>query len=93
MNIDWDPAKDRANQAKHGISFSHAKAVFDDPDRVDVYDDRDYDGEERWVVIGLAGRMLVYVVYTDRDGGVRLISARKADDEDAESYFANKIWQ
>jgi uncharacterized DUF497 family protein len=37
--------------------------------------------------------MLVYVVYTDRDGGVRLISARKADDEDAESYFANKIWQ
>jgi uncharacterized protein len=92
MNIDWDPAKDRANHAKHGIKFEDAKAVFGDPDRIDRYDDRDYDGEERWATVGLVGRMLVYVVYTERAGGVRLISARKADHEDAEDYFANKIW-
>jgi uncharacterized DUF497 family protein len=93
MNIDWDPAKDRANQAKHGISFSEAKAVFDDPGRIDRFDNRDYDGEERWAAVGLVGRMLVYVIYTERAGGVRLISARKANDEDAEDYYANKIWQ
>jgi uncharacterized protein len=42
MNITWDPAKNRENQRKHGISFDDAKAVFQDPDRIEVLDDRDY---------------------------------------------------
>ena len=54
MNITWDPAKNRENQRKHGISFDDAKAVFQDLDRIEVLDDRDY-GEERWVAIGTMG--------------------------------------
>jgi uncharacterized protein len=86
MNVDWDPAKNLANRRKHGISFEVARAVFDDPNRVDDYDDRDY-GEERWIVIGRIGPLVIYVVYTNREGEIRLISARKAARHEEVRYF------
>jgi uncharacterized protein len=89
MDITWDPAKNRENQRKHGISFDDAKAVFQDPDRIEVLDDRDY-GEERWVAIGIVGKIVTLVVYTERNGGIRLISARKADPDDEADYYASK---
>ena len=89
MNITWDPAKNRENQRKHGISFDDARAVFQDADRIEVLDDRDY-GEERWVAIGTIGKLVVLVVYTERNGGIRLISARKADPDDEAEYYASK---
>ena len=89
MNITWDPAKNRENQRKHGISFDDAKAIFQDPDRIEVLDDRDY-GEERWVAIGTMGEIVALVVYTERNSGIRLISARKADPDDEADYYASK---
>jgi uncharacterized protein len=89
MNVTWDPAKNRENQRKHGISFDDAKAVFQDPDRIEVLDDRDY-GEERWVAIGTMGKIVALVVYTERNSGIRLISARKADPDDTADYYARK---
>jgi len=47
MNVEWDPAKNLMNQRKHGIRFESAQMIFQDPDRIDEYDDREY-GEERW---------------------------------------------
>lgn len=78
MKVDWDPAKNWSNQRKHGIDFHDAQRVFQDPDRIEVLDDRDY-GEERWSVIGTIGRIIVLVICANRNGGIRLISARKAD--------------
>lgn len=92
MNITWDPAKNRLNQRKHGISFRDAEAVFQDPDRIEVLDDRDY-GEERWAATGTIGRFIVYVVYTERNGDIRLISARRADPDDEADYYATKTRQ
>jgi uncharacterized protein len=89
MNITWDPAKNRENQRKHGISFDDANAIFQDPDRIEVLDDRDY-GEERWVAIGTMGKIVALVVYTERNSGIRLISARKADADDTANYYARK---
>jgi uncharacterized protein len=89
MNITWDPAKNRENQRKHGISFDDAKAIFQDPDRIEVLDDRDY-GEERWVAIGTMGKIVALVVYTERNSGIRLISARKTDPDDTADYYARK---
>jgi uncharacterized DUF497 family protein len=89
MNITWDPAKNRENQRKHGISFDDPKAVFQDPDRIEVLDDRDY-GEERWLAIGTMGKIVALVVYTERNSGIRLISARKADPDDTADCYARK---
>jgi uncharacterized DUF497 family protein len=89
MNVTWDPAKNRENQRKHGISFDDAQTIFQDLDRIEVLDDRDY-GEERWVAIGTVGRIVAFVVYSERNGGIRLISARKADPDDEADYYAGK---
>jgi uncharacterized protein len=62
---------------KHGVSFSDAFAVFEDPNAVTIEDFAQ--GEQRYVTIGMDafGRILV-VVYTWRNENIRIISARKA---------------
>jgi uncharacterized DUF497 family protein len=68
---------------------TRSEAVFQDPDRIEVLDKRDY-GEERWVAIRTMGKIVALVVYTARNGGIRLISARKADPDDTADYDARK---
>lgn len=50
------------------------------------YDEREY-GEERWIAIGRLGLIIAYVVYTNRTGVIRLISARKASHEEESRYY------
>ncbi len=85
MSYQWDPAKARANRAKHGISFADAVAVFEDPRSITL-DDRHPD-EDRYVTVGLyfLGRVVV-VCWTLRDEEVRLISARKATRAELHEY-------
>ena len=92
MPVEWDPAKNHANQRKHRISFHFAQGVFDDPGRVDDYDDREY-GEDRWIVIGLVGSVILYVTYPLRDGTIRLISARKAAPHEQARYLSGTAWR
>ena len=47
MRYDWDPAKDAANIAKHGIAFIRAVEAFDDPRRLDDDSTRAEFGEAR----------------------------------------------
>lgn len=47
LSFEWDDTKAKANQRKHGLSFTDAIGVFFDPHRIERTDDRlDY-GEER----------------------------------------------
>ncbi|MGO4686226.1 BrnT family toxin [Hyphomicrobium sp. 2TAF46] len=90
MQFDWDPAKAKANLAKHGISFEQATKVFDDPFALEL--DDDYFSEERYRLIGYSGQhLLLLVVYTEREGVsgkpiTRLISARRATREERKRY-------
>ena len=86
--IEFDPAKARANLAKHKVSFAHAEQTLRDPSAITV-EDPDAQGERRFVTLGLdaLGRILV-VVYTPRGDRVRLISARKASRGEAAQYHA-----
>lgn len=64
-----------------------AVRVFLDPGRIEVYDDREDYGEDRWITIGAVESLLLVVVYTVRGGDeIRLISARKANAQEAEAY-------
>ncbi len=91
MNVEWDPAKNRSNFRKHGINFEQARGVFENPARLDEFDDRGY-GEDRWIVIGMVGSVVVHVVYTFRNGNVRLVSARKAATHEQARYFSGTPW-
>jgi uncharacterized DUF497 family protein len=42
MDFEWNPAKARANVAKHGIDFPAASRTFDDPRLLGEIDPRNY---------------------------------------------------
>jgi uncharacterized DUF497 family protein len=86
MRFHYDPAKAAANLKKHGVSFSDAEGVFHDPLAVTV-EDPDTESERRFVAVGLgsAGELLV-VVYTEREGECRLISALRATRRERKTY-------
>lgn len=83
----WDKNKDRANQLKHGLSFSTAQLVFDDRLALSRLDDFAY--EERWQTIGMIDPNIIIVIHTlpEREGKTgRIISARKASTHERRLY-------
>jgi uncharacterized DUF497 family protein len=72
--FEWDDEKAHFNVQKHRITFEAAREAFDDPNRVEEPDD-DMD-EERWKLTGRAADKLLVVIYTERNGRFRIISAR-----------------
>ena len=61
--FEWDAAKARRNQTKHGVSFKLAMSVLRDPLALTVYDEDHSDEEERWVTLGQAanGQYLIVI--------------------------------
>ena len=90
LKFDWRNTADKAarNLRDHGVSFDLATTVFDDPFAVERLDDREDYGEERFIIIGMAaGNILLFVVYTERKGRIRIISARRATKREQDDYF------
>jgi uncharacterized DUF497 family protein len=82
--FEWDDAKRRINLAKHGIDFLDATAVFDAP--YVVKEARSAGDEQRWRATGWLIDRFVTVVFTERNGLYRLISARSARHEERKHY-------
>lgn len=73
--FEWDPAKDSANQQKHGVAFTTAQFAFADPHRV-IAEDRSYGGaERRYFCIGRVGAGILTVRFTHRPGVIRIFGA------------------
>ncbi len=88
MHFEWDSEKALANEQKHGIDFQTAAQVFRDPNRLEAYDSEHGGDEDRWVTIGLVELRFLMVVYAERRGGIRIISARKATKNEQKAYRA-----
>ena len=89
MRFEWDDKKEEANIRKHGIDFSTAALVFNDENRLDLYDEIHSESEDRYITIGMVGGIayVVFVVYTEREEIIRLISARKATRLERSLYY------
>jgi hypothetical protein len=85
MGYQWDPKKNDANEAKHGVSFLTAVAIFKNPVLERLDNRRDYH-ENRFIALGKAYEDVLCVVYTHRNGDIRLISARRASRHEREIY-------
>ena len=85
MRYFYDPAKDRANRAKHGVSLAVAEILFAGP-HLSMTDDRFEYGEVREVAFGLINDRLFVRVYADREAERRVISLRKANKREVKSY-------
>lgn len=86
MQFEWDENKNQLNQKKHGISFEEAKEIFFVTVFTSGSEKIDY-GEIREISIGkIQSVLIVAVVHTDRNGKVRIISARKATPKERRKY-------
>jgi len=89
MRMKFDPAKDAANLAKHGISLN--EAVGFEWGTAVVWPDmrRDY-GEPRMVALGYIGLRIMALVFVDRPPEKpterRIISLRKANTREVNRY-------
>jgi uncharacterized DUF497 family protein len=84
MIFEFDPAKSKINQKKHGIDFIEAQALWEDPDLLEI-PARTMD-EPRFLVIGKIAVKYWSGVITYRGMNIRIISVRRARDEEIEIY-------
>jgi uncharacterized protein len=87
MKFQWNPSKALSNAKKHGVSFEEAVTVFGDQLAVTISDPDHSIGEFRLLTTGLSvSQRLLVVSHTEREGEVRLISARLATRQERKNY-------
>ena len=84
MEFEFDEAKSRANQVKHGIDFLAAQVLWRDELLIEV-PARTVD-EPRFLVIGQIGGKHYSAVITYREQRVRIISVRRSRPEEVAIY-------
>ncbi len=90
QEFEWDTVKAEANLRKHGIAFEAARGVFKDGFAVEWPDADLRYGEARFVITGMVDGRLLRVVYTERDGRTRIVSARKATPHEQREYYRSQ---
>lgn len=91
MRFTYDPKKDAANLAKHGLSLADAPLVFDAPGKLTLESPRA--DELRLMDVALvevAGVVLVLVYVLRGADEVRAISLRRASNQETKLYAS---WQ
>jgi uncharacterized DUF497 family protein len=77
VEFEWDDKKAAKNLKKHGVSFREAASVYGDPLAI-TFEDPDHSiDEHRLLTFGTTrtGKMVI-VSHTERNGSMRIISAR-----------------
>ncbi len=88
-DFEWNDAKARRNYSRHGVTFDTARGAFADPLMIEILDEREEYGEDRFLLIGMVQGQLLSVIYTEREGRFRLISARRANKDEQDHYFTH----
>ena len=88
--FEWDPGKARRNIKVHDVSFEEANTAFKDVLSLTIYDPLHSNEEDRFILIGNSckNRLLV-IVHTEREGKVRIVSARKTTKKEMKQYEEN----
>ena len=87
MNIEFDQKKAASNLKKHGVSFDETATALLDPMAL-VREDDDALHEARFVAVGIsnAGRLITVCYSLQNEETIRLISARKATNNERRQY-------
>lgn len=98
IQFEWDSPRDPLGNTRHvrrhGITPDEAEQALTDPHGFDA-PAYSTGTEERYAYVGAteAGRVL-FVVYTERNGRIRIITAYRAEaDETAEYYHRRGMWR
>jgi uncharacterized protein len=87
MKFEWDLKKALSNMRKHKVSFEEAATAMKDPMSATGADPDHSISEDRFITFGVSsqGRFLV-ISHTDKDGVIRIISARIASKGERKIY-------
>ncbi len=88
MEVEFDPTKDIANQAKHGVSLALAGELDWNAALVWI-DDRFEYGEIRMIALAHETETLYYVAFVERGVAFRIISLRRANRREVKHYVEN----
>ena len=89
IRFDWDENKNDINKKKHDVSFEEATSVFYDSEALIIPDPDHSIGEERFLILGYSFQLKLLVVchcYRENDEVIRIISARKATNNERKWY-------
>lgn len=84
MTYEFDEAKSAANKAKHGLDFSEAQKLWQDPDAVEL--PARSETEERKMLIAQTGGKIWSAIFTERAERIRIISVRRARSNEEALY-------
>lgn len=85
MKITFDPTKNAKNLAERGLSFERA-ADFEFNDAKVWVDERFAYPETRYIALGYLGDRLHVLCFALIEGGIRVISFRKANPKEARRH-------
>ena len=94
IKFEWDELKNIKSRRKHDVDFIEALSVFYDEDALLISDPSHSEFEERFILLGmssLANLLIVCHCYKSNDEIVRIISARKATENEAKQYAERKL--
>ena len=84
--FEWDEEKRERNIVRHRIDFVDAVVVFDG--RPVITNDSPREGEDRWATTAFIGDWYITVIWTLRGETIRIISARRARNNEKRAYSA-----
>lgn len=84
MDFEFDPQKSAINKGKHGIDFIEAQHLWQDITGLEV--PARSETEERYALIAYFESKIWTVIFTKREGKIRIISCRRARDGEKKAY-------
>jgi uncharacterized DUF497 family protein len=91
LEFEWDDNKSQRTLQDRGFDFGFASQAFSDPEAFREHDTRLGYGEYRVCLYGQIQKKLFVVVYTERQGRFRIISARRANSREIQAYRQRRI--
>jgi hypothetical protein len=88
MIFEWDTIKSLKNREKHGVSFEEAMEIWRDV-RIDAENIARKGNESRSATLGMIKGRIYVAIWTKRKGKIRLISVRRARNNEEKIYKKN----
>jgi uncharacterized DUF497 family protein len=93
LHFSWAARKAAQNTRKHRVSFEETAGVFFDEKAIEFFDPDHSQREDRYLMLGISGRLRLLVVHYalgHRSREIRIISARKATRNESKVYTREK---
>jgi len=87
MEFEYEPAKSAANKDKHGIDFEDARTLWRDDDGITL--EASFVAETPYLLVAVLDEKLWTAVHTIQNANIRIISVRRARQDETEAYRNN----